>query len=197
MAFAKMSVLHLQRRLTGPNINSNYMKCMYWILGGCILAWVLFGVFAIAFQCGLPLSTHYTPGRCAGGALWYPVIIINALTDVALAFSFFPVIMDLAMQKQTKIRVGCLLSIRLMSVCISPGCYFTLTTKQSLHCDHCSDCSSCTESTSGGSIPSHGVSCNPAANRDEPLNLHCRHSRPPQLLLEPCIWSIGDRDPQR
>lgn len=106
----------------GPNLTSKYMKHMYPIIGGCILAWVLFSVFAIALQCGTTFPAHYRPGRCAGGALWYPVTGTNALTDAALAFSFFPIIRDLAMQKQTKIKVVVLLGIRLLSVCLSHGC---------------------------------------------------------------------------
>ena len=189
-----MSVLHLQRRLMEPNLTSNYMKRISLIIGGCILAWVLFSVFAIALQCGTTLPAHYRPGRCAGGALWYPVTTTNALTDAALAFSFFPIIMDLTMQKQTKIKVACLLGIRLVSVCLSRGCYFTLTTRQSLHCDHCSDSNSCTQSTSSGSVPSHGVSCDPAADCNEPLYLHRCYSRSSQLLLKPHSRSIWDRD---
>ena len=194
MAFAKTSVLHLQRRLMGPNLSGNYMKRMYLIIGACILVWVLFSVFAIAFQCGTTLPTHYRPGRCAGGALWYPVTITNALTDAALAFSFFPVLMDLAMQKQTKIKVACLLGMRLLSVCLSRDCHFTLTTGQSLRCDHCSDSNSCTQSTSGGSVPSFGVSRDPAADRHEPLHPHRRRPRSPQLLRKPHCQSIWNRD---
>ena len=113
MACAKFSVLHLQKRLMGDSSSNRYMKRMYLIVGISILTWAVFSVIAIALQCGTTNAYRYKPQRCADGALWYPVTILNALTDAILTFSFTPVVLGLAMKKEQKIRVMLLFGTRL------------------------------------------------------------------------------------
>lgn len=114
MALAKFSVLQLQRRLCGIQSTSRYIEVMYWVLAVVITAWTLFSIFALAFQCGATSPQIYEPGRCSDGALWYPVTIINAVTDAALAFSFNPVIMKLVTRKQLKVKIMVLLGTRIL-----------------------------------------------------------------------------------
>ena len=90
------------------------MSRMYPILGGCILAWAVFSMLAIALQCGTSSPEVYRPNRCMNGALWYPVTALNCLTDAALAFSFAPVVVQLVMSRGQKIKVIVLFSTRIL-----------------------------------------------------------------------------------
>jgi hypothetical protein len=114
MALTKFSVLQLQRRLCGLQPASRYIKVMHRALAVAIVIWTIFSVFALAFQCGTVSPQIYEPDRCANGALWYPVTIVNAVTDAALAFSFSPIIMALSARTQTKVKVIVLLGARLL-----------------------------------------------------------------------------------
>lgn len=114
MALAKFSVLHLQRRLCGSHSTDRYIKVMLIILNGSIAIWAIFSVFALAFQCGTARPYHYQPEQCAHGAVWYPVTVLNAVTDAALAFSFSPVIVKLAARTQMKAKVMGLLGSRVL-----------------------------------------------------------------------------------
>jgi hypothetical protein len=87
---------------------------MHRALAVTIIIWTIFSVFALAFQCGTVNPQDYESDRCADGALWYPVTIVNAVTDAALAFSFSPIIMALSARMQTKVKVIILLGARLL-----------------------------------------------------------------------------------
>lgn len=87
---------------------------MHQALTGSIMLWAVFSVFALAFQCGIKNPYAYEPDRCADGVLWYPITVINAITDAALAFSFSPIIIRLAARTKTKVRVMILLGTRLL-----------------------------------------------------------------------------------
>lgn len=81
------------------------------------LAWTLFALFTIAFQCGLPHPWVFSRKRCtAGGNLYYPVIVLNILTDAFLALFFLPVIWRLRMDKSERWKVIVLFGSR-VSVC--------------------------------------------------------------------------------
>ena len=114
MALTKSSVLQLQRRLCGLQPASRYIKVMHRALAVAIVIWAVFGMFALAFQCGTASPQIYEPDKCTDGALWYPVTIANAVTDAALAFSFSPIIMGLSARTQTKVKVIILLGARLL-----------------------------------------------------------------------------------
>lgn len=114
MALTKSSVLQLQRRLCGLQPASRYIKVMHRALAVAIIIWTVFSVFALAFQCGTASPQTYDPGKCANGVLWYPITIVNAITDTALAFSFSPIIMALSARTQTKVKVIILLGARLL-----------------------------------------------------------------------------------
>jgi hypothetical protein len=114
MALTKFSVLQLQRRLCGLQPTSRYIKVMHRALAVAIVIWTIFSVFALAFQCGTVSPQIYQHDRCANGALWYPVTILNAVTDAALAFSFSPIIMALSARTRTKVKVIALLGARIL-----------------------------------------------------------------------------------
>jgi hypothetical protein len=114
MALTKSSVLQLQRRLCGLQPASRYIKVMHRALAVAIVIWTIFSVFALAFQCGTVSPQTYEPVKCANGVLWYPVTIINAITDAALAFSFTPIIMALSARRKTKAKVIILLGARML-----------------------------------------------------------------------------------
>lgn len=87
---------------------------MFAILSGFIAIWAVFSVFALAFQCGTTRPHRYQPSQCGYGAVWYPVTVLNALTDAALAFSFNPIIAKLAARRQMKVKVMSLLGSRIL-----------------------------------------------------------------------------------
>ncbi|KAF9895272.1 hypothetical protein FE257_000175 [Aspergillus nanangensis] len=73
---------------------------------GLIVAWTLLGLFGLAFQCQLPEPWLYTPDRCAGqGAIWYPVAVLNILTEgIVIAIPFFMMRnVQMASKKRVKI----------------------------------------------------------------------------------------------
>lgn len=114
MALSKFSVLQLQRRICGIQSTSRYIHIMYWALAGAIVLWTAFSVFALAFQCGTTSPQTYQPDRCMDGVLWYPVTVLNAITDAALAFSFNPIILKLATKMRMKVKVMLLLGTRIV-----------------------------------------------------------------------------------
>jgi len=114
MSLAKMSVLQLQRRLCGIQPRSLYIKVMYWGLLGTIIAWTLFSAFGLAFHCGATNPHVYEAERCSNGSLWYPIAVVNAITDAALAFSFSPIILRLSAKTNTKAKIMVLLGARIL-----------------------------------------------------------------------------------
>lgn len=48
------------------------------------------------------------------GVLWYPVTVLNAVTDAALAFSFNPIILKLAAKTRMKVKMMALLGTRIL-----------------------------------------------------------------------------------
>lgn len=127
MAFAKFSVLQLQRRLCSIQPASRYIKIMYWVLAGSVTAWTVFSIFAIALQCGTSNPHVYEPAKCADGVLWYLITIMNLVTDAALAFSLSPIILKLSANQGTKLKIMILLGLRTLyvsrlgSLCLLPS----------------------------------------------------------------------------
>jgi hypothetical protein len=111
MAAAKISVIHLIMRLSQRR-SSIYTAC--YIVSGVIALWAAFSVLSIALQCKFPRPWFYSPDRCAGaGALWYPIVILNLLTDAVLAFLFAPVLWRLKMSRKQRLTITSLFSIRI------------------------------------------------------------------------------------
>jgi hypothetical protein len=94
------------------------MDRVYYAASLFIVAWTVFSVLALAFQCGSTRPWVYTPQRCLNeGALWYPIIIFNLLSDAALAFLVAPVLWKLNMARIQRVIVIGLFAIRILYVC--------------------------------------------------------------------------------
>lgn len=87
---------------------------MYWALAGTVVGWTLFSILALAFQCGIASPHAYEPDKCGDGVLWYPITVVNIVTDAALAFSFNPVILKLAARTRIKAKIMILLGTRIL-----------------------------------------------------------------------------------
>lgn len=86
-----------------PN-NSLRRTCT--ITAGIILAWTVFSIFAIAFQCQMPKPWLYTPGRCAGdGALLYPIGVLNILTELILLGLPFVMMRSVQMALSKRVKI--------------------------------------------------------------------------------------------
>lgn len=117
MACAKVSVVQLIMRLTQRR-SRIHTACH--VANGVIALWTLFSIFSLAFQCQMPDPWTYTPQDCVGsGALWYPVVIGNFLTDAVLAFFFAPVLWKLKMGRSQRLAITSLFSLRLTYVTVS------------------------------------------------------------------------------
>lgn len=176
MALTKFSVLQLQRRLCGLQPASRYIKVMHRALAVAIVIWTIFSVFALAFQCGTVSPQTYEHVKCANGVLWYPVTIMNAITDAALAFSFTPIIMALSVRRQTKAKVIILLGARILYVYRTLAHGLPGTDRvQSLHSDHPTSRIARTELDKGRPDKGHDETHHAAADRHE--SLHADRSR--------------------
>jgi hypothetical protein len=84
-------------------------------VGFIVLVWTVFSVLALAFQCGLQQPWVYTADRCLGrGALWYPVVLLNLLTDLVIATLFIPVIRTLQMDLSRQLKIGSMFGSRIL-----------------------------------------------------------------------------------
>lgn len=114
MACAKMSVVMLMYRLASRN---SYMDRVYHAASLFIAVWTVFSLLALALQCGTRRPWVYTPERCSnGGAVWYPIIILNILSDAALGFLFTPVLWNLNMARFQRAMVTGLFGMRILYV---------------------------------------------------------------------------------
>ena len=77
-------------------------------------AWAVFSLFALAFQCPLPRPWVFQPAQCPShGNLLYPIIAINALTDVILALWIIPIVWKLRMARRDRVLVAILFGLRI------------------------------------------------------------------------------------
>lgn len=110
---AKVSVVLLIGRLDTKK--STQLNCH--IVHAMCLTWVLFSIFTISFQCGLPKPWTFNENRCvAGGKLYYVIILINIITDATIALFFLPVVWKLQMARDGRITIMSVFASRL-SVC--------------------------------------------------------------------------------
>ncbi|OJJ04897.1 hypothetical protein ASPVEDRAFT_86275 [Aspergillus versicolor CBS 583.65] len=113
LSLSKLSTILLVWKLT-PN-NSLRRTCT--ITAGVILVWTVFSIFAIAFQCQMPKSWLYTPGRCAGeGALFYPIGVLNILTELILVGLPFAMMRSVQMALNKRVKILGSFSTRLCVV---------------------------------------------------------------------------------
>ena len=83
--------------------------------------WVVFSLFTVAFQCGIPRPWEFTSAKCAAdGKLYYVIIVGNILTDGVLASYFIPIVWKLQMSDSLKILVSSVVRCTLR-VSLVPG----------------------------------------------------------------------------
>lgn len=84
-----------------------------------VAAYVTLTFFLIGFQCQLPRPWILSPKQCSThGNIYYPVTILNMVTDALLAFWILPILWELQMKKHTKNIVMWLFLSR-FAVCIA------------------------------------------------------------------------------
>lgn len=105
MLLAKLSIVRMVYRFAPK---SGIAKGRLLFLQISIACWGVFSIFAIAFQCGMPMPWLYVPDRClASGALWYPALIWSTITDAWLAVCALPALPDMQLTtKQRQITTG-------------------------------------------------------------------------------------------
>lgn len=119
MLLAKFAVVRLVYRVASPAAISRGKLMALQI---CIGVWGAFAIPAIAFQCSTTMPWLYTPDRCVGsGALWYPTLILNILTDMWLAICAWSTVPEMQIvPRQRQIILG-LFSTRFLAclLCIA------------------------------------------------------------------------------
>ncbi|KAF2438836.1 hypothetical protein P171DRAFT_477166 [Karstenula rhodostoma CBS 690.94] len=112
--WAKVSFLQLCERVA-PRKERHYN-----IIFGLITFWGVFSVLAIAFQCGLPDPWVFKPDDCpTAGAMYYPVIIMNIITDLILGTWILPTLWKLLMDQDRRILVVMLFGSRIIVACVA------------------------------------------------------------------------------
>ncbi|OJJ55951.1 hypothetical protein ASPSYDRAFT_182875 [Aspergillus sydowii CBS 593.65] len=102
LSLSKLSTILLVWKLT-PN-NSLRRTCT--ITAGIVLVWAVFSIFAIAFQCQMPNPWLYASGRCAGdGALFYPIGVLNILTELILVGLPFAMMRSVQMALNKRVKI--------------------------------------------------------------------------------------------
>ena len=86
------------------------------------VAWAVFSLFALAFQCPLPHPWVFEPAKCpTHGKLLYAIVSLNALTDVALSLWIVPIAWHLRIDRAGRGLVIILFGLKTMyeldSVC--------------------------------------------------------------------------------
>ncbi|KAJ5792529.1 uncharacterized protein N7503_008507 [Penicillium pulvis] len=113
MVLSKMSTILLVWKLTPSQ--SLRRSCV--ITAGIVVGWSIFAVLSIAFQCGLPDPWLYSPNRCAGeGALLYPIVVFNILTEVILVVQPFMMMRNVQMAWDKRVKILCSFSSRISIV---------------------------------------------------------------------------------
>ena len=107
--WAKVSFLQLCERVA-PRKERHYN-----IVFGLVTFWGVFSILAIALQCGLPEPWVFVPDDCpTKGMMYYPVIIMNIITDIILGTWTLPTLWTLLMDQDRRILVVMLFGSRLV-----------------------------------------------------------------------------------
>ncbi|KAJ5514832.1 hypothetical protein N7463_004384 [Penicillium fimorum] len=113
LSLSKISTTMLMWKLT-PNKKIR-RGCI--VTAGVVVAWALFAVLSIAFQCKLPQLWLYSPERCVGeGVLFYPIGVINILTEIVIVVLPFIMMRHVQMAKDKRVKILCSFSLRLSIV---------------------------------------------------------------------------------
>ncbi|RAK98221.1 uncharacterized protein BO80DRAFT_412889 [Aspergillus ibericus CBS 121593] len=114
LSLSKVSTCRLIYRITpGQHIRQANMVVVI-VVG----LWTVFALFATAFQCRP--QWEYLPSQCAGeGAVAYPIIIINILTDLALVVLPLVMLWNVQMPFQKRLQIIASFCARLIVVAVS------------------------------------------------------------------------------
>jgi hypothetical protein len=108
MGFAKLSSAFLIGRVAPQSRRENA------ILFGSVTLWILYSMFAFAFQCGLPKPWMFDPPNCAHGGPLISIIILNMLSDILLTAWIFPMLRPLKMNREKCLNVAVLFGSRVV-----------------------------------------------------------------------------------
>jgi hypothetical protein len=123
MACAKLSVTWLLNRVFAFEARRSLLT-----MAALIVAWMLFSLFAIAFQCHLPTPWVFIPSQCpTHGYLQYVVIIFNILTDIPLALWILPSMSPLDMKREDRTTAAMLFGFRIIVPIVAIGQLWSLT----------------------------------------------------------------------
>ena len=112
MVAAKASIAMLYERIA-PRQDARGIN----LLSCCIGAWAVLALFGQAFQCGATVA--FQPQHCTtGGAIQYPIIAFNIVTDAMLAFWMAPRIWSLQSERKNRVVPIVLFATRIL-VCIA------------------------------------------------------------------------------
>lgn len=106
MAFAKLSSAFLVERVAPQS------RKQRGFLFGMVGVWIVYSLFAFAFQCGLPNPWRFDPTKCAHGGPLFTIIILNMVSDVVLAGWIYPILRPLSMDRARRINVALLFGSR-------------------------------------------------------------------------------------
>ncbi|RDW72596.1 uncharacterized protein DSM5745_07768 [Aspergillus mulundensis] len=113
LSLTKLSTILLIWKLTP----SKSLRLHCTITAGVVVGWTIFALFGISFQCQLPEAWLYRPERCAGeGALFYPIAVVNILTEIVLVVLPFIMMQNVQMAAQKRVKILCSFSSRLCVV---------------------------------------------------------------------------------
>ncbi|KAL4924004.1 uncharacterized protein BDV17DRAFT_284986 [Aspergillus undulatus] len=102
LSLSKMSTVLLIWKLTPSGSLRRYCT----ITTGIVVAWTIFAILGIGLQCDIHEPWIYAPGRCAGeGALFYPVAVLNVLTEVILVILPFIMMRNVQMVWRKRIKI--------------------------------------------------------------------------------------------
>jgi hypothetical protein len=110
MGCAKLSVTFLYKRLDFyPSWRINLIPL------SPAAGWMLFSVFALAFQCHLPSPWLISSSHCpAGPSLTITVAVLNCLSDAVLVVYPVPALWALAIPTSSRLTVIALFSTRIL-----------------------------------------------------------------------------------
>lgn len=110
MFFSKLSILMLYER-----ISQDQHPLGIKIFKGIIALWTIFSIFAQSFNCGVPRPWVTDPATCSTkGRLNYPIIILNAVSDGAMAVWLVYVVRELGQRMKNRVLVAALFSARIL-----------------------------------------------------------------------------------
>jgi rhodopsin domain-containing protein len=106
---AKISFFFLSNRVVRQKVVNFRMMISF------ILIWSLFSILAVLFQCQFPHPYVLIPSQCSShGDIYYPIIVLNILTDAALAVWILPTLLTLKIKGGERLLAMAVFSARIL-----------------------------------------------------------------------------------